>query len=84
MRVPLWGSTLFSALFTEMEKFAKSVETHLSGILAHWKHRITTTFMERLNSVFSTVKRRSCGFRSMEHPTSKPYYVARTLKLPAI
>ena len=78
------GSKRFGGLFTEMEKFAKSVETHLSGILAHWKHRITNAFMEGLNSVFSAVKRRSRGFRSMEYLTTILYFVAGKLRLPAI
>jgi hypothetical protein len=29
------GSKRFRALFTEIEKFANSVEKHLAGILAH-------------------------------------------------
>ena len=77
------GSKRFGALFTEMEKFANSVERHLAGILAHWKHRVTNAFMEGLNSVFSTVKRRSRGFRSMEYLTTMLYFVAGKLRLPA-
>jgi transposase len=77
------GSKRFGALFTEMEKFAGSVEKHMAGILAHWKHRITNAFMEGLNSVFSAVKRRSRGFRSMEYLTTMLYFVAGKLRLPA-
>jgi transposase len=78
------GSKRFGALFTEMEKFAGSVEKHMTGILAHWKHRITNAFMEGLNSVFSAVKRRSRGFRSMEYLTTMLYFVAGKLRLPAL
>jgi hypothetical protein len=70
------GSRRFGALFTEMEKFAGSVEKHMAGILTHWKHRITNAFMEGLNSVFSTVKPRSSGFRSIEYLTTMLYFVA--------
>ena len=66
-----------------MEKFAGSVAKHMNGILAHWKHRITNAFMEGLNSVFSAVKRRSRGFRSMEYHTTMLYFVAGKLRLPA-
>jgi hypothetical protein len=31
----------FGTLFAAMEKFAESVERHLDGILAHWKHGVT-------------------------------------------
>jgi transposase len=76
------GSKRFGALLTEMEKFANSVEKHMAGILVHWKHRITNAFMEGLNSVFSAVKRRSRGFRSMEYLTTMLYFVAGKLRLP--
>jgi hypothetical protein len=50
------GSKRFGVLFTEMEKVANAVEKHTSGILAHWKYRITNAFIEGLNSLFSAVK----------------------------
>ncbi len=44
---------------------------------------LTNAFMEGLNSVFSAVKRRSRGFRSMEHLTTMLYFVFGKLRLPA-
>ena len=67
-----------------MVKFAESVEKHLAGILSHWKHRITNAFMEGLNSVFSAVKRRSGGFRSLVYLRTMLYFVADKLRLPAL
>lgn len=78
------GRQKFGALFTEMEKFAASVERHLEGILAHWRHGLTNAFMEGLNSVFSAVKRRARGFRSFEYLRTMLYLVAGKLRLPAI
>ncbi|MBI5774937.1 MAG: ISL3 family transposase [Verrucomicrobia bacterium] len=78
------GRQKFGALFVEMVKFAESVERHLEGILAHWKHRVTNAFMEGLNSVFSAVKRRARGFRSFEYLRTMLYLVAGKLRLPAI
>jgi len=40
-----------SVLFASMLKVAQMVETHLAGILAHWKWRLTNAFMEGLNSL---------------------------------
>ena len=78
------GRKKFGALFVEMEKFAESVERHLDGILAHWKHGVTNAFMEGLNSVFSAVKRRARGFRSFVYLRTMLYLVAGKLRLPAI
>ncbi len=78
------GGRKFGAVFGEMVKFAESVEKHLAGILAHWKHRITNAFLEGLNSVFSAVKRRSRGFRSFVYLRTMLYFVAGKLRLPAL
>lgn len=78
------GRQKFGALFVEMEKFAESVERHLEGLLAHWKHRLTNAFMEGLNSVFSAVKRRARGFRSFIYLRTMLYLVAGKLRLPAL
>ena len=78
------GRQKFGALFTEMEKFAASVERHLDGILAHWRHGLTHAFMEGLNSVFSAVKRRSRGFRSFVYLRTMLYFVAGKLRLPTL
>lgn len=56
----------FGGWWTPMGKCADSVERHLDGIVAHWRDRLTTAFLEGLNSVFGAVKRRARGFRSFE------------------
>lgn len=78
------GERKFGVVFGQMVKFAESVEKHLAGILGHWKHRITNAFMEGLNSVFSTVKRRSRGFRSFVYLRAMLYFVTGKLRLPAL
>ena len=75
------GFKRFGALFMETEKFAKSAETRISGILAHWKRQTTNAYMDGLKSVFSAGKRRSHGFRSMEYLTTMLYFVAGKLSL---
>jgi transposase len=76
------GSKRFDALFTEMEKFANSVEKRLGGIGEHWRYRIPNAFMEGLNSGSRAVKRSSRGFRSKEYLTTMLYFVAGKLRLP--
>jgi transposase len=46
---------------------SQNVLNHLQGILAHWKEKLTNAFMEGLNSVFSTTKRRARGYSSSEY-----------------
>jgi transposase len=52
------------------------VERHLEGILAHWTRGLTTAFMEGLNSLFSAVKCKVRGYRTVEYLTVMLYFVA--------
>jgi transposase len=50
-----------------MIKAAKTLKRHLPNILTYFKHRITNSVAEGLNSKIQTVKQMACGFRSREH-----------------
>jgi transposase len=69
-------------LFAAMLKLAQMVETHLAGILAHWKWGVTNAFMEGLNSVFSATKRKARGYRSTTYLITMLYFTAGKLRLP--
>jgi transposase len=69
-------------LLEPMARAARMIEGHLEGILAHWTQGLTTAFMEGLNSLFSAVKRRARGYRSVEYMTTMLYFVAGKLSLP--
>jgi transposase len=69
-------------LFAPMVKIAQMIQSHLPGILAHWKWRLTNAFMEGLNSVFQAVKRRARGYRSSTYLITVLYLVAGKLRLP--
>ena len=71
-------------LLDPMVKVAESIERHFKGILAHWTKRLTTSFMEGLNSVFSAVKRKARGYRSSVYMAAMLYFVADKSKLPAV
>jgi len=71
-------------VFRAMVKLANLVESHLAGILAHWKWGLTNAFMEGLNSVFSAVKRKARGFRSTVYLITMLYLVAGKLRLPHV
>lgn len=53
------ADALTSRLLEPMRKAAEMAERHLEGILAHWQQGLTTVFMEGLNSLFSTTKRKA-------------------------
>jgi transposase len=69
-------------LFADMHKAADMIERHLEGILGHWIHGTTNAFLEGLNSVFSAVKRKARGFRSIDNLITMLYFTAGRLDLP--
>jgi transposase len=78
-----WVARFYKAsLFLSMRKLANMVESHLEGILAHWKWGVTNAFMEGLNSVFSATKRKARGYRSTVHLRTMLYFVAGKLRFP--
>ena len=44
-----------------LERPERAIRASLEGILANWEGELSTAFMERLNSVFSAVKRKTRG-----------------------
>ena len=50
-----------------MIKAAKTLKSHFPNILTYFKHRITNSVTEGLNSKIQTVKQMACGFRNREH-----------------
>jgi transposase len=73
-----WGP-----LMKPLAKAVKTIEKHMEGILAHWDGELSTAFMEGMNSVFSAVKRKARGFKSVEYLTVMLYFVGGKLSLPS-
>jgi len=59
-----------------------TVERHLEGALAHWKEGLTTAYLEGLNSLFSTTKRKARGYRTIKNLLTMLYFVAGKLHVP--
>jgi transposase len=49
-----------------LRRFAKTLATHLDGILAYYDHRISTGPLEGTNNKIKTMKRQAYGFRDTE------------------
>ena len=75
----------FGDCLAPMKKVADTIEKHLEGILAHWTNNwLSTAFLEGLNSVFSAVKRKARGYRSVEYMITMLYFVAGKLCIPRL
>lgn len=64
---------------------AKTLKTHLAGVLNSVTKRVTNACAEGLNSKIEMVKRMSCGFRNREHYRTMVYFHCGKLDLyPAV
>ena len=71
-------------LLHHMVRVADMIESHFAGILAHWDQGVTNAFMEGLNSVFSAVRRKARGYRTVRNMITMLYFVAGKLPSPAL
>jgi transposase len=69
-------------LLEPMVRVARMVERHLQGILGHWKKGLTTAFLEGLNSLFSSTKRKARDYRNTKNLLTMLYFVAGKLRIP--
>lgn len=76
------AKAMTSGLLEPMCQVAELIERRLEGILGHWKHGLTTAFLEGLNSLFSATKRKARGYRSTEYQTAMLSFVAGKLEIP--
>ncbi len=53
---------------------AKTLRVHLRNILTYFRHRLTNTTAEGLNSKIQMVKEMACGFRNREHYKTAIYF----------
>jgi transposase len=82
-----WGQVMREQPGELLEPMAREVrmkERYLEGILVHWTRGLTTAFMEWLNSSFSAVKRKACGYRTVEYMSAMLNLVAGKLTIPDI
>ena len=65
-----------------MTKVVETIQSHWDGILGYWSSgKMTTAFMEGLNSVFSAVKRKARGYKNPHNLINMLYFVAGKLNL---
>ena len=62
-----WYSWAIRSRIKPVKNFARSIKAHLSGILAHCKHKINTSFLEGMNNKIKVIKRIAFGYRDFEY-----------------
>mgnify|MGYP000497098226 CR=1 FL=1 len=61
-------------------KFARTVKSHLSGIINFVETRITNAILERINSKIQMAKRRARGYRNTDNFINMIYFLCSKLK----
>ena len=56
-------------------KLAKTLESHIYGLLTYFKHRITNGFAEGVNNKIKTLKRQAYGYRDMKYFKLRLYHL---------
>lgn len=62
-----WYSWAIRTRIEPVKSFARNLKTHLNGILAHCKHKISTSFLEGMNNKIKVIKRIAFGYRDFEY-----------------
>lgn len=62
-----------------MNKMARTVQEHWDGILSHFDSRLTTGFLEGINSLIQAAKARARGYRNPRNMISMAYLIAGKL-----
>lgn len=63
-----------------IQKMAKTVKEHWDGILGYFDSKLTTGFLEGINSLIQAAKARARGYRNPRNMISMAYLIAGKLK----
>jgi transposase len=83
-QIKKWLSWAVRSRLEPVKSFAQMVKNHLEGILRYFDTRLTTGFMESINSRIQEIKRRAKGFRNLDNFIAMIYLEAGNLDLPTI
>ena len=62
-----WYHRAIYSKIEPLKKFARTLASHLDGILAHCRHRMNTSVVEGINNKAKVIKRVAYGYRDMEY-----------------
>lgn len=74
-----WHKQAVASTLPIIQKVAKTVKEHWDGILSHFDHRLTTGFLEGINSLIQSAKARARGYRNPQNMITMAYLIAGKL-----
>ena len=83
-RLKSWYSWAIRSQIDQVKKVAKTVKNHWNGILAWFDSGLSNGFIEAINGLIQSAKRRARGYRSTKNLINMAYLIAGKLdfKLP--
>ena len=74
-----WHKQAATSTLALMQKMARTVKEHWDGILSHFDNRLTTGFLEGINSLIQSAKARARGYRNPKNMITVAYLIAGKL-----
>lgn len=75
-----WHKKTSKSTIGLIQKMAKTVMDHWDGILRHFDSKLTSGFLEGINSLIQAAKARARGYRNPQNMISMAYLIAGKLK----
>ena len=75
-----WHKKTSKSTIGLIQKMAKTVKDHWDGILSYFDSKLTTGFLEGINSLIQSAKARARGYRNPRNMISIAYLIAGKLK----
>lgn len=74
-----WYNWAIRSQIEQVKKVAKTVKNHWTGILAWFDSKLSTGFLEAVNGLVQSAKRRARGYRSTKNLINMAYLIAGKL-----
>ena len=78
-----WMNSAMRSKLEPFKKFARLLRSHLDGVLAWTKTRLSNGAVEGMNNKIKSISHRSFGFRSAKYFIAAIYHCCARLPLPA-
>jgi transposase len=75
-----WHKKASKSAIGLIQKMARTVKEHWDGILSHFDSKLTSGFLEGINSLIQSAKARARGYRNPRNMISMAYLIAGKLK----
>jgi transposase len=75
-----WHKKTSKSTIGLIQKMARTVKEHWDGILSHFESKLTSGFLEGINSLIQSAKARARGYRNPRNMISMAYLIAGKLK----